>query len=156
MAHVTKLQWSNLNEKIGQLEKFEAIARPVFTDAMQDVVGQVSESARENAPKFSGELAGSITGRVTQVSGLNIEGVVGSDVESAMPMEYGTRPHFPPVAALLPWTNGDEAGAWGMARLIAAGGLFKRKYLSRAAAQNRRYQYNRLNQAVKELTEMFK
>jgi hypothetical protein len=30
-------------------------------------------------------------------------GVVGSPLAYALPVEIGTRPHFPPVAAILDW-----------------------------------------------------
>lgn len=62
----------------------------------------------------------------------------------AAPVEYGSRAHFPPVAALVPWVKRKfgikdeaeaEAAAFAVARGIAARGTPAHRMFTRAAAQ---------------------
>src|SRR5512139_572694 len=71
-------------------------------DAMRDSVLIVTRGAKQNAPVDTGRLRASITPGVSEM-GDNIEGVVGSNVTYAPYMEFGTRPHWPPIGAMEPW-----------------------------------------------------
>jgi len=66
------------------------------------------------------------------------------DAPHAAHMEYGTRPHFPPVAPLKEWVmqkgiSGDEEEAWGIALAIARNmaiwGIEPRNYMANAMAR---------------------
>lgn len=58
----------------------------------------------ERTPTASGTLRASITSR-EQVLGDNVLGVVGTSLNYAVPVELGTRPHFPPVVAIEDWVR---------------------------------------------------
>lgn len=76
-----------------------------------------------------GTLRGSFTSEVRDL-GDSVVGVVGSPLAYAVPVELGTRPHFPPVDAIEDWVNvklgisGPEGHrvAYAIARKIAARG----------------------------------
>ena len=95
----------------------------------------VSGAAKRNAPVDTGVLRSSITPSVRS-SGQGIVGVVGSNVEYAPYMELGTRPHWPPVAALETWARRHGISAFLVARAIAKRGLKARRYLQKAFQQN--------------------
>ena len=50
-----------------------------------------------------GGLRGSIGARPPEVRGVNIVGRVSTAAKHAIPVELGTRPHFPPVEPLIDW-----------------------------------------------------
>lgn len=52
-----------------------------------------------------GGLRGSIAAREPVVSGTGVLGVVGTAQPYAVPVELGTRPHFPPVQPLADWAE---------------------------------------------------
>lgn len=60
---------------------------------------------------------------------------IGSDQKTALWIEKGTRPHFPPPDALIPWCrrHGMEPGAeWAVARAIAKRGTKPNPFLEPA------------------------
>jgi hypothetical protein len=72
---------------------------------------------KERTPAAHGTLKQSISSEVHEL-GDAVIGVVGSPLAYAVPVELGTRPHFPPVDAIEDWVNvklgmaGPEARAW--------------------------------------------
>lgn len=58
----------------------------------------IERKAKETAPVDTGRYRASIQ---SEVKGL--QGIIYSDVSYARFIEYGTRPHWPPVGALTPW-----------------------------------------------------
>lgn len=89
----------------------------------------VEARAKEKAPVDTGRLRASIG---IEVGKLEVK--IGSPVSYAPYLEFGTRPHFPPLAALQPWAvrHGFPAGAAGaylVARKIAARGTEPQPYL---------------------------
>ena len=74
-------------------------------------------------PVASGTSRASFT-HVERVNGLAVEGFVGSSLGYVQPVDLGTRPHFPPVDALIDWVRqklgiANERQARGVAFLIA-------------------------------------
>ncbi len=75
-------------------------------------------------------LKGSIAARETRVTATGVIGVVSTSIGHAVPVELGTKPHFPPVAPLADWAvsklgvSREEAEGVGLAiaRRIAAHG----------------------------------
>lgn len=97
-----------------------------------------------------GGLKGSISAREPRVLADNVIGTVGTALSYAVPVEIGTRPHFPPVVALVDWVRakfgarGAEAEriAGAVARKIAIHGtegahMFERGFDANAAQVRR-------------------
>lgn len=78
----------------------------------------------------AGGLRGSIAAQPPRVLAGNVLGVVGTSVSHAVPVELGTRPHFPPLQPLEDWArqklgvSAEQAPgvALAIARKIAARG----------------------------------
>ena len=90
-------------------------------NAMRDSTLFVTRDAKINAPVDSGRLRASITPEV-RTAGETVEGVVGSNVTYAPYVELGTRPHWPPLAALEVWARRHHTSAFLVARAIAERG----------------------------------
>lgn len=77
-----------------------------------------------------GGLKGSVSAREPRILADNVIGEVGSPLAHAVPVELGTKPHFPPIQPLADWAeqklgiSHNEAGHVGylIARKIAAKG----------------------------------
>jgi hypothetical protein len=94
-----------------------------------------------------GGLRGSIAAQPTAQLGEEVIGVVGTAMAYAVPVELGTRPHFPPIQPLKDWVrlkldirDDDEAEgvAWAIARKIAVHGTEGVHMFRDAFEQNRR------------------
>lgn len=127
--------FKGLDETINNLAQIDRELKE--TDApMRQATLVVTGAARRNAPVDTGVLRASITPSVESRSGGTV-GVVGSNLTYAPPMEYGTRPFWPPLAALETWARRHGTTAYVVARAIARRGLRARKFLRRALSDNR-------------------
>lgn len=119
-----------------------------FMASMTEAALIVERSAKQNAPVDTGRLRGSIAHEVRTSSalggGVNVQGVVGSNVKYAPYMELGTgtfvgRPrYFPPPSALEVWAKRHGTTAHAVAFAIwKRGGLKPRRYLQRAFEDNK-------------------
>lgn len=106
-----------------------------MTGAMQQSTLVVTRSAKQNAPVDRGVTRASITPSV-ESRGNETVGVVGSNLMSALVMEVGARPHWPPLAALEVWARRHGTTAFLVARAIARRGIKARRYLQRALDDN--------------------
>jgi hypothetical protein len=90
-----------LNDIIAKLERLsiDGVKR-----AMQYSVIAVEAMAKQLSPVNTGRLATSITS-VVEGSTENITGRIGTNVVYAPYMELGTKPHFPPIAAIQDWVK---------------------------------------------------
>lgn len=109
-----------LVEKVNDPQLTAGPVRAFFDQAGAGVAGAV----RERTPVDTGRLRNSITHEVDR-GGQRAR--VGSNVSYARAVEFGTRPHFPPLAALQPWARrhgfpAGRRGAWLVARTIAVRG----------------------------------
>ncbi|MDZ4768358.1 MAG: HK97-gp10 family putative phage morphogenesis protein [Chloroflexota bacterium] len=115
--------------------------------AMRQTALLVERGAKRNAPVDTGRLRGSI-GHEIRRSGIGAGGdtqaVVGSNVEYAPDMEFGTgtfvgRPaYLPPAAALEVWARRHGTTGDAVANAIfKAGGLKPRRFLQRAFESNK-------------------
>jgi hypothetical protein len=88
----------------------------------------------------------------------NLLGVVGTSVAHALPVELGTKPHFPPIEPLMDWVRGkldiqDDGTArvyyvaLAIARKIAARGTLGVGMFHRSFAANRRQMERMFEQA---------
>lgn len=82
----------------------------------------LQSEVQERTPAAHGTLKTSWTNDVER-AGENVVGIVGTPLAYATPVELGTRPHFPPVEALLDWVRikfgVPESEARNIAFLIA-------------------------------------
>ncbi len=71
----------------------------------------------------AGGLRGSIAARQPRVMADNVLGAVGTSVAHALPVELGTKPHFPPIEPLRDWVERKldvpEKDSYGVALRIA-------------------------------------
>lgn len=91
----------------------------------------VESTARSLAPRDTGRLQGSITSRV---SGMQAE--IGPSVAYGLYVERGTRPHFPPPAALGGWARRHGVSPFALARGIARRGTKAQPFMRPALEQN--------------------
>ena len=92
--------------------------------AMQDSVITLQGEVRGLTPVDTGRLRQSVATDVRSVGGTVI-GTVGSVVTYAPFVEFGTRPHFPPIAAVSTWASRHGFGPGGgflVARAISIRG----------------------------------
>lgn len=90
----------------------------------------------------SGGLKGSIGAREPKVLADQVVGEVGTSIAHALPVELGTRPHFPPVQPLVDWAQAKlglspeaaERAGFAIARKIAARGTIAVGMFHRAFA----------------------
>ncbi|WP_119304958.1 hypothetical protein [Dongia deserti] len=85
---------------------------------------------KDNTETASGNLRSSVGAREPRRIGEDVIGVVGTSLGYAIPVELGTKPHFPPVQALSEWARlkfglppeeAEEVG-YAVARKIAREG----------------------------------
>lgn len=107
-----------------------------FLQGMRDATLMISRTAKELAPVDTGRLRASLTPEIRQ-SGGTTEGVVGSNLKYAAAAELGSKPHFPPLAALETWARRHGTTALIVARGIAKRGTKARKFLQGAFEQNK-------------------
>lgn len=106
-----------------------------LSNALERTASIVEKKAKEYSPINYGNLRGSIHTEGPTAAANNIQVIVGTNTIYAPYMEYGTRPHFPPVRALQNWARhklGDERLAFPVARAISRRGLQGRLYFRRA------------------------
>lgn len=137
-------------------KKTEQVVRDLkgepFLQAMRDSTLYVQRDAKINAPVDTGRLRASITPDIRSF-GDRIEGVVGSNVVYAPYVELGTKPHFPPLAALATWARRHGRTAFVVARAISQRGTKAREFLKRALMDNKDRIVKRLNEAVSKIAK---
>lgn len=147
MADLADLEVKGLKELQRKNEQMIAdlIGAPILT-AMRDNVLDAQRGAKINSPIDRGRLRASITPSVS-VEGQTVRGAVGTNVEYAAAMEFGTGTqsegseegagtvHFPPwTGSLVGWARRHGIpSAFLVARAIGRrGGLEARRYMQKA------------------------
>lgn len=97
----------------------------------------VEASARRNARTDTRQLMNSIVSRQRQV-GSTLIGEVGPSARHGIYVERGTRPHWPPVAALVGWARRHGVSPYAVQRAIARRGTRARPFMAPAWASNAR------------------
>jgi len=120
-------------------------------EGMRDATLMVTRSARQHSPVDRGRLRSNI-GPEVRMEGREVIGVVGSNLTYAPPMEFGARPHWPPLSALVVWARRHGTSAYVVARAIARRGLKPRSYLRDALKENAQAIFDRLSRAVRKIT----
>jgi len=129
--------------KIDGLERFQrglqtaTAATPAeLRVAMVEATLIVEGEARRLAPRDTGRLQGSISSRISG-GGASIVGEVGPSVAYGLYVERGTRPHWPPTAALGGWARRHGISPFAVARGIARKGTRAQPFVQPALEKNR-------------------
>lgn len=128
---VIHVKIEGLEELVRSLKDPQLIRGPLAVFLKQSAM-HLAGQAKELAPVDTGRYRASIKTEVEET-----RGIVSSFVHYAPYIEYGTRPHWPPVAAMQPWArrHGFPAGRQGaflVARAIARRGTRARHVFQRA------------------------
>lgn len=155
------VELKGVDEQIRKLQGFEQVMQAEFVPAMTDSIFWIEGGAKVKAPKNTGELASHITGEVQIITGGEVIGIVGNPLEYAPPVEFGARPHFPPLAPLAFWVQ-RQLGISGwdgiratimIARKIAARGTRAQPFMKPAFDEARPKILQRFAQAVERIAE---
>jgi hypothetical protein len=111
-----------------QKSKTAGVKAEVLYSALQ-IKTQAQDNARALKAIDTGNLRNSIIAETTP-NGLSAE--IGSPFPYAPYVEFGTRPHFPPMEALEDWARKHKIPVFLVARAIAKRGLPARPYLNPA------------------------
>lgn len=150
MAEVSRveLDTSAMQEYAHFLQQAPAIAREEMERSVEEALRLLEREIKENTPTGAhGLLRGSITHKLRGQAlsdGLGVAGTVGSSLNYALPVELGTRPHFPPITPLRDWVekrlgvdpSRSEQVAFLIARKIAKKGTKGARMAGRALDDN--------------------
>lgn len=140
----------NLQETVDRLDQLGTQVRQMDRP-LRYAASLVTETAKHYAPVDTGKLRASIVAGIKS-NEFGINGIaVSSNIAYAPHMEYGTRPHFPPVAALDGWAKRHGMNAFLVARAISRRGLKPRRFMRRALEENRGRIINIFEEYVKKL-----
>ena len=120
---------SKLTKALSRSIGMEVPLKKFLTKAAITVEGR----AKLKSPVDTGRLRSSITHKIEKERAL-----VGSNVFYAPYVEFGTRPHFPPVGALATWARRHGfASPWPLAVAISRRGTRPHPYLGPALEESR-------------------
>ena len=124
------IQFDGLNEVLDALEDVADV--DTISNALSKACLLVERSAKQKAPKGTGELRRSITSEVREEGG-EIVGVVYTPLEYAPYVEYGTGLFAENGGRTdVPWNYKDEKGEWH-----STSGMKPRPYMRPALDENR-------------------
>lgn len=118
-----------------RLKALVGIPRMLMVPIVAKYALQLQTLARQLVKVDLGDTRRSI---LTQFLGQGLTAAIGSDAKTAVWLEKGTKPHFPPPSALAPWCarHGMKPGAeWAVARKIALVGTKPSPFLEPAFLQ---------------------
>lgn len=145
----------NLDKAVSDLR-----GAPVL-NAMRDATLLVERDAKKGLVGYQSPSVGGVnTGRVrasitpeVKTQGAEVVGVVGSNVSYAPFVEFDTKPHWPPLAALEVWAQRHHTSAFLVARAISRRGTIGKHFLQKAFDSNRGKIESYFQKAVKKITE---
>jgi hypothetical protein len=122
------------------LTKMEKNITQEITYGVEAVQAKVIEDARVICPTgVTGALSQSIQPGPITITGDNVEATVEVNSDYASYVEWGTRPHFPPIDALKDWAAkflGDPRLAFIVARAIARRGTHPYNFMGQSILAN--------------------
>jgi hypothetical protein len=125
---------------VANLSKIEKNIVQEIVWGAQAVQAKTINDARGYVPTgVTGALSQSIQPGPITVTDDNVEAVVEANADYASFVEFGTRPHWPPVDALKDWCAkflGDERLAFVVARAISKRGTMAQPFLGPALLEN--------------------
>ena len=138
------IQVLGLDELRRDMRKPESVLKPAER-ALDKASAKTMELAVKGAPSDRGHLRNSIT--IDRLK--RFVRRVGSGLPYAKPVEFGSRPHWPPLASLQPWArrHGFPAGRQGaflVARAIARHGTKAKPFLNPALDRVETHEWPRI------------
>ncbi len=129
-----------MEQVIRNLSKIEKNIVNEIVAGAQAVQAKCVIDARGYVPTgVTGTLSQSIQPGSITVTDDNVEAIVEANADYASFVEFGTRPHFPPVDALRDWCAkflGDERLAFVVARAISRRGTLAHPFMGPALLEN--------------------
>ncbi len=117
------------NLKIVGAEKLEKkLSAELFKTPLAQAIKKATlfleREVKKNTPVDTGRLRSGITNQIAPDFG-----IVGTNVKYASFVEYGSKPHWPPIAPLEAWASrhGMKGAGYAIARKIAAKGTAARQ-----------------------------
>lgn len=132
---VVGIKIEGLAELEGRFRDAPGVVESEIKRAMNRSVQRVLADVKRETPVDTGRLRSSITGR-TEGSGAEIRGIVGTNVKYAAYVEFGTRPHWPPIKALEVWARRHGTTAYQVALGIARHGTRAREMFRKGLESN--------------------
>ncbi len=128
------------DQVIRNLSKIEKnIVQEIVYGAQAVQAKTINDARGYVAHGVTGTLALSIQPGPITITNDNVEAVVEANADYASFVEFGTRPHFPPVDALRDWCAkflGDERLAFVVARAISRRGTLAQPFMGPALLEN--------------------
>jgi hypothetical protein len=118
-----EIDLGNLKDLQAALARAPQVAREELETAVTEADLLLAREVQERMPTAHGTLRASVFHR-EEVSDSGVIGLVSTPLNYAVPVELGTKPHFPPVEALIDWVRvklgvTSEKMARGVAFLVA-------------------------------------
>lgn len=104
MANSVRVDLVGLAEFEAAMKRAPGVVGREFYGFIVGAIAHLEGEVKQRTPTTHGTLRASIAGRVSPLAGASaIEGVVGTSLSYAVPVEIGTRPHTPPIEPLVDW-----------------------------------------------------
>lgn len=116
----------------------ERIITRQTADELEAIGAMLEGQVKKRTPKDTGALRASVFSEL-RVSGQSLEELVSTPLIYGAPVEFGSKPHFPPPAALAGWAArklGDAKAAFAVARKIAQRGTPEKRMFQDAWEEN--------------------
>ena len=137
MANI-KIKIKGIDELRQGLDRAPKVIETELKDGLRKSTELIKQKARRKAGSppivFKGELARSIQARVT-----GFRGIVGAEAKHAPFVEFGTKPHFPPIAPLERWAQlklGKPGAGFAIAKKISERGTKAQPYFEPAIEES--------------------
>lgn len=140
--------------------KYPKISKDVRESKITEALMLLEAAAKKDTPYGAGpiHLRDTIHSKVS-AAGAKVVGVLGTPLEHGVPVEMGTKPHFPPVGPIQFWVEkklgytGKEAAsvAFLIARAISRRGTKGAKMFETAFAENEHRLYSILGEIPAEI-----
>ena len=121
-----KVRISGVKETIAKMDAYGNRKEQAIKNIVKESALNIEATAKKRAPVDTGRLRSSINSNFTN-DGYTAEVIAATFY--AIYVEYGTSPHFPPVAALRGWAKRHGANPWAVARGIARRGTPAQPFL---------------------------
>lgn len=99
-----EIDTGNLKDLQAALERAPQIVREELETAVTEADLLLEREVQQRMPTAHGTLRASVFHR-EEVSDAGVIGLVSTPLDYAVPVELGSKPHFPPVEALIDWVR---------------------------------------------------